>query len=82
MITPHLVMDVEGKKKIDGKFDMLSEIVAGRENICIKVRVLRMWKVPTFMNPSETNTLELVLVDEKVGNLCWVVFVFSYIFLL
>ncbi|KAK2437407.1 replication protein A 70 kDa DNA-binding subunit [Trifolium repens] len=28
-----------------------------------------MWKVPTFMNPSETNSIELVLVDEKGGKI-------------
>jgi hypothetical protein len=63
-------MDVDGKKKSGLKFDMLSEIVDGKENIRIKVRVIRMWNVPTFLNPSETNTVELVFVDEKVSNNC------------
>jgi hypothetical protein len=63
-------MDVDGKKKSGRKFDMLSEIVDGKENIRIKVRVIRMWNVPTFLNPSETNTVELVFVDEKVSNNC------------
>jgi hypothetical protein len=63
-------MDVDGKKKSGRKFDMLSEIVDGKENIRIKVCVIRMWNVPTFLNPSETNTVELVFVDEKVSNNC------------
>jgi hypothetical protein len=63
-------MYVDGKKKSGRKFDMLSEIVDGKENIRIKVRVIRMWNVPTFLNPSETNTVELVFVDEKVSNNC------------
>jgi hypothetical protein len=66
---------------------MLSEVVAGKENIRIKVRVLCMWKVPTFMNPSETNSIELVLVDEKVrdmdiyviwfNSICFIVYCFK-----
>jgi hypothetical protein len=52
------------------KFDSLHEILPGRESWRIKVRVLRMWKVPGFINPSEPNSMEMVLVDEKV----WICF--------
>jgi hypothetical protein len=30
------------------------------------VRVLRLWKVPAFLNPTETSSIEMVLVDKKV----------------
>jgi hypothetical protein len=34
-------------------------------------RIVRMWKAPAFLNPSETNSLEMVLVDSKVSY--WVI---------
>jgi hypothetical protein len=46
---------------------MLLIILPGKENVCIKVRVLRLWKVPAFLNPSDSSSLEMVLVDEKVS---------------
>ncbi|PNX97803.1 replication factor A protein [Trifolium pratense] len=33
------------------------------------VRVLRLWKLPAFLNSSETNSIEMMLVDEKGGNI-------------
>jgi hypothetical protein len=44
----------------------LADIVPGRENWRIKVRVLRMWEVLAFLKPDETNSLEMVLIDHKV----------------
>ncbi|KAK2397627.1 replication protein A 70 kDa DNA-binding subunit C [Trifolium repens] len=35
----------------------------------IQVRVLRLWKVSAFLNPSETSSIEMVLVDEKGGKI-------------
>jgi hypothetical protein len=59
----------EDKKSEAGRnFDYLAEVVPGRESWRIKVRVLRMWKVPSFLNPSESNSIEMVLVDEKVSK--------------
>jgi hypothetical protein len=46
--------------------DCLADIVPGRETWRIKVRVLRMWEVPSFLKPDETNSLEMVLIDQKV----------------
>ncbi|WJX57994.1 hypothetical protein P8452_43496 [Trifolium repens] len=43
----------------------VSEILPGKENESIKVRIVRMWKAPAFLNPSETNSLEMVLIDSK-----------------
>lgn len=47
-------------------FDNLCEIKSGREAWRIKVRVVRTWKVPSFMNPEQANSLEMIFVDEKV----------------
>jgi hypothetical protein len=30
---------------------------------------VRLWKVPAFLNPSEYSSIEMVLIDEKVGYL-------------
>jgi hypothetical protein len=57
---------VEKNVEAGNSFDYLAEVVPGRETWRIKVRVLRMWKVPAFLNPTESNSIEMVLVDEKV----------------
>jgi hypothetical protein len=54
------------KEKVASKIDSVAEILPGKENARIKVRVIRMWKVPAFINPSESSSLQLVLIDEKV----------------
>jgi hypothetical protein len=48
------------KANVDSKFDCVADIVLGNENVRIKVRVIRMWKVAGFLNPSEVNSLEMV----------------------
>ncbi|GAU23940.1 hypothetical protein TSUD_181290 [Trifolium subterraneum] len=53
------------KAKCDAKFNDISKIDGGKEDLRIKARVIRMWKVPTFTNPSEFSSLEMVLMDEK-----------------
>lgn len=50
---------------MDPIFDCLSDIKPGKEAWRIRVRVVRLWKVPGFLNPGQTNSLEMVLVDEK-----------------
>lgn len=50
---------------MESVFHSVSEIAAGKDGWRIKVRVLRMWEVPTFMKPDITNSLEMVLIDEK-----------------
>jgi hypothetical protein len=50
----------------NSKFDAIADIHLGGENIRINVRVLRLWKVPIFLNPSENGSIEMVLVDDKV----------------
>jgi hypothetical protein len=66
------------KEKVDSKYEGVAEILPGKENVRIKVRVIRLWKVPAFLNPCESSSLELVLIDEKVSYfystvsyLCW-----------
>ncbi|GAU39622.1 hypothetical protein TSUD_397110 [Trifolium subterraneum] len=53
------------KGSVDVVFDDIADIMSGKENLHIKVRVVRLWKVPSFLNPSEFTSVEMVLVDEK-----------------
>jgi hypothetical protein len=71
------------KEKIDSKFDDVAEILPGKENVHIKARVIRLWKLPAFINLCESNLLELVLIDEKVSYFyCAVMFCSFLLFLL
>jgi len=45
---------------MERSFDSLSEIVPNTDG-------WRIWEVPTFLRPDQTNSLEMVLIDEKVG---------------
>jgi len=47
-------------------FDSLANDVPRRDNLRIKVRVVHVWEVPSFINPRQINSLEMDLVDEKV----------------
>jgi hypothetical protein len=51
---------------MDSSFDLLSSVVLGRDSWRLKVRVARMWSVSSFLKPELTNSIEMVLVDEKV----------------
>jgi hypothetical protein len=54
---------------MENSFDSLSAVMPEREGWCFKVRVLRMWEVPSFLNPEQPNSIEMVLIDEKVSKL-------------
>ncbi|GAU23972.1 hypothetical protein TSUD_327730 [Trifolium subterraneum] len=54
--------------KFDAKFIDVADIDAGKEDLRIKVRVICMWKVPQFSNPSEFSSLEMVLIDEMLSH--------------
>jgi hypothetical protein len=54
------------KRKVELEVDDLADILPGKENVRIRVRIVRLWKVPSFVNPSQSISLEMVLVDEKV----------------
>jgi len=52
-------------------FHSVSEIAPGKDGWRIKVRVLRLWEVPVFLKPDQTNSVEMVLIDEMVRrSLC------------
>jgi hypothetical protein len=50
-------------------FDMLGSVSPGRESWRFKVRVLRLWTVSSFMKPDQANSIEMVLIDEKVSTI-------------
>ncbi|PNY04521.1 replication factor-A carboxy-terminal domain protein [Trifolium pratense] len=54
---------------MDSTFDMLCDVVPGRESWRVKVRVIRVWEVPNFLNPDQINSIEMVLIDEKGGKI-------------
>ncbi|KAL2922158.1 Replication protein A 70 kDa DNA-binding subunit C [Bienertia sinuspersici] len=45
--------------------NLISEITPTRETWSIKVRIIRLWRVPSFENPSEEYSIEMILMDEK-----------------
>ncbi|XP_024628783.1 replication protein A 70 kDa DNA-binding subunit C [Medicago truncatula] len=49
---------------MDKSLDLVNDIVPGRLNWRIRVRVVRMWEVPTFLKPNQANSLEMVLLDQ------------------
>ncbi|CAJ2666653.1 unnamed protein product [Trifolium pratense] len=51
------------------QFDMLCDVLPGRDSWKFIVRVLRMWSISSFMKPNEINSLEMVLIDEKGGKI-------------
>jgi hypothetical protein len=48
------------------KFDDVADLLPGNENVNIRVKVVRLWRVPAFFNHSETSSVEMVLIDHKV----------------
>jgi hypothetical protein len=51
------------KRKVEVRFDDLADILPGKEVVRIKVRIVLLWKVLAFLNPSESSSLEMVLVS-------------------
>ncbi|PNX91566.1 hypothetical protein L195_g047697 [Trifolium pratense] len=41
------------KRLVDSAFDEIADVVPGKERVRIKARVIRLWKVPAFLNPNE-----------------------------
>ncbi|WJX34417.1 hypothetical protein P8452_22535 [Trifolium repens] len=50
-------------------FDDVADLLPGNENVNIRVKVLRLWRVPAFFNHSETNSVEMVLIVDKGGKI-------------
>jgi len=65
---------------MDKSLDSVSEIVPGRLTWKVKVRVVRLWEVPTFLNPDQANSLEIVLLDEMVCDDCYSAYHFTSFF--
>jgi hypothetical protein len=61
-----LLFGLMSKSVIDNSFDSVSAVSPGREGWRLKVRVLRLWEVPIFLNPEQPNSIEMVLIDDKV----------------
>jgi hypothetical protein len=40
------------KANVDSNFDDVADIASGKDNFYIRVRVVRLWKVPAFLKPS------------------------------
>jgi hypothetical protein len=57
---------------MDPSFDLVSDVLLGREVWRIKVRIIMIWEVPTFLNQDQTNSVEMVLIDEEVCLCCYV----------
>lgn len=51
------------------RVNFISEIVPGKINWKLEVRIIRLWTLPEKKNPLNTNSLEMILLDEKVGYL-------------
>ncbi|GJX76228.1 nucleic acid-binding, OB-fold, replication protein A, OB domain protein [Tanacetum coccineum] len=50
---------------MDSNLTNLSQLTPFRDDWKIKVRVIRLWKLPDFKNPLVTYSLEMVLMDEE-----------------
>lgn len=52
---------------MENSFNSVSEIVPGlKDGWKIKVRILRLWEVPAFLKPNQANSIEMVLIDERL----------------
>ncbi|CAJ2642866.1 unnamed protein product [Trifolium pratense] len=47
------------KRLVGSAFDEIADVVPGKERVRIKARVIRLWKVPAFLNPNESGSIEL-----------------------
>jgi hypothetical protein len=48
------------------KITQISEIVGGKIDFNLKVRVINMWTTPDRANPTDQGSIQMILVDEKV----------------
>jgi hypothetical protein len=51
---------------METKFDNLCDVNPARESWFIQVRVIRLWKVYSVMRPDQLDSVEMVLIDQKV----------------
>lgn len=50
------------------KLTLIDDIVAGRIDWKMIVRVMDLWEVTDFNNPQITNSVEMILIDQKVSK--------------
>ncbi|PNX54863.1 hypothetical protein L195_g048485, partial [Trifolium pratense] len=55
----YLVIAHMEKGLVCSGFDDIADLVPGRERFRIKARIVRLWKVPAFLNPNESGSIEL-----------------------
>ncbi|GKB47013.1 nucleic acid-binding, OB-fold, replication protein A, OB domain protein [Tanacetum coccineum] len=48
---------------------MIKELTSLQDDWCIKVRIIRLWKLMAFKNPMETWKIEMVLQDEEKNKI-------------
>lgn len=48
------------------RIHLISDIVAGKVNWRLEVRVIRLWTLPEYNNPLAVNSIEMILLDENV----------------
>ncbi|KAL2895919.1 Germin-like protein 9-1 [Bienertia sinuspersici] len=50
---------------MENKTDYISDINPGKDSWRIVVKVIRLWHVPSYIDPSEVQSIEMVLIDQK-----------------
>jgi len=50
---------------------VIDDIVAGKIDWKIRVRIVNLWKIPDFNRPKESSSIELLLLDENVWSCIW-----------
>ncbi|GKC26564.1 nucleic acid-binding, OB-fold, replication protein A, OB domain protein [Tanacetum coccineum] len=63
--TSNLVPELTPVKA--GTSNLLTELTPFKDDWHIKVRIIKLWKLPSYKNPMETFRIELILLDEE-GN--------------
>ncbi|KAL2927156.1 Replication factor A protein 1 [Bienertia sinuspersici] len=49
--------------------NFIEEITPMKETMTIRVRIIRLWKQPSYQNPKEDGSVEMVFMDEKNGKI-------------
>jgi len=62
------VYNLHFRIKMPPKYDNVVDLNPLKKNMQIKVRVIRLWKMPAYNNPSEFFSLEMVLCDKSVSS--------------
>nr|ABD83325.1 Fgenesh protein 114 [Beta vulgaris] len=46
-------------------YDCIGAINPIKDSWSIKIRIVRLWKTPSFANPNEDGSIEMIFLDEK-----------------